>query len=376
MNKTLEEQLQELATPVQEVIKEAFDKKMTEAREIAYEQARIELSEKYKADIEALTLGAEALIKESIEEKTKELAEAKAEAEAAKAKIEESVAKSQKLIVEALAKEVHNIREEKAKMDEKLEEVDKFVKANLVEHVQALEEERQKYIKSSAKVIEEGIQLQESAKHDFIKVASERVADVVFENMSESIESLKSEIKEAQQNEFGKRLFEMFSGEFKALFLNENKEIQKERAEKAKLAETVRKAKTILETKNSQISSLKEKVEEQKELRKRDSIIAEASKGLSETKREVLKQMVESVSTDKLETVIGEYIPAVLGNANAKKFTESASKATPKLTIKTGDKETVINEAVTKEPARKDMINEEIDNIGLDVEYMDRMLGL
>ena len=376
MNKTLEEQLQELATPVQEVIKEAFEKKMAEAKELAYEQARVELSEKYKADIEALTLGAEALIKESIEEKTKELAEAKAEAEAAKAKIEESVTKSQKLIVEALAKEVHNIREEKAKMDEKLSEVDAFVKANLVEHVQALEEERQKYIKSSAKVIEEGIELQENAKHDFIKVATDKVADVVFENMSESIEALKAEIKEAQQNEFGKRLFEMFSGEFKALFLNENKEIQKERSEKAKLAEAVKKAKTILETKNSQISSLKEKVEEQKELRKRDSIIAEASKGLSETKREVLKKMVESVSTDKLETVISEYIPAVLGNTNAKKFTESASKATPKLTIKTGDKVAVVNESVAKEPARKDMINEEIDNIGLDVEYMDRMLGL
>lgn len=374
MNKTFEEQIQELAAPVQAVIKEAFEKKMAEAKELAYEQARIELAEKYKADMDNLVVAAEAMIKESIEEKCADLKKAEAKKMEAYNKVNEALKSAKKMIAEEMAKEFHNVREERRQFNEKLQDMYGFIKANLVEHVQALEEEKQKYIKSSAKVIQEGIEMQENAKHTFIKVASQKVADVLYENMEESIKSLKKEIYEAQKNEFGKRIFEMFSGEFKALFLNENKEIQKERAEKSKMVESVKKAKKLLENKNAQIASLKEKVEEQKELRKRDSIITEASKGLSETKRNVLKQMVESVATDKLEKVIAEYIPAVLGDTSSKKFKESVSKPAPKLTIKTGDK-MVMKEAV-KPAVEKTQINEEIEGIDLDVEYMDRMLGL
>lgn len=376
MTKTFEEQIQELAQPVQEVIKEAFDKKLAEAKELAYEQARIELTEKYKTDMAALLAGSEAMIKESIEEKCADIKKAEQSKLDSMKKVNESLKKAQKLIAESLAKELSNVRQEKKQLDEKLNEMQNFIKANLVEHVEALEEEKQRYIKSSARVIEEGIEQQETAKQNFIKVATDQVANLVFENMDESINSLKAEIKEAQQNEFGKRLFEMFSGEFKALFLNENKEIQKERAEKAKLEESVAKARLVVENKNSQIESLKEKLEEQKAIRQREAIIAEATQGLSTKKVETLKKMVEGVSNDKLEKVIKDYIPAVLGSISTKKFTESSEvKPAAKLTVKTGDK--VVNESVkTTTVAPKNSINEEIDNIGLDVEYMDRMLGL
>jgi len=377
MTKTFEEQINELAQPVQQVIKEAFDKKLAEAKELAYEQARVELSEKYKADMEALIAGSEAMIKESIEEKCSDIKKLEEQKLDSIKKVNEALKAAKKMIAESLAKELVGVREEKKHLNEKLAEMDKFVKDSLVEHVEALQEEKQKYIKASAKVIEEGIELQESAKQNFIKVATEQVANVVFENMNESIDSLKAEIKEAQQNEFGKRLFEMFSGEFKALFLNENAEIQKERAEKAKLEESVAKARLIVENKNSQIESLKEKLEEQKSIRQREAIIAEATKGLSAKKCETLKKMVESVATDKLEKVIKDYIPAVLGSVSAKKFVEEKlAKPTTKLTIKTGDK--VVNESVNTEQVitPKNVLNEEIENIGLDIEYMDRMLGL
>ena len=140
----------------------------------------------------------------------------------------------------------------------------------------------------------------------------------------------------------------------------------------------IKKADRLLESKNLQVSALKDEIEVQKELRKRDSIIAEASKGLSSTKQEVLKRMVESVPTERLEKTISEYIPSVLGQTTTKKFTESkVVKTAPKMVVKTGDP---VNESVQekKEPAvaPKNNINEAIANIELDEEYMDRMLGI
>lgn len=376
--KTFEEQINELAAPVQKVIKEEFDKKLEEARETIYAQARKEINEKYKADFEALVKGSEAFIKESIEEECDDLNKEKEELKEKSEKCDESLVKFQKMIAEQLAKEVVGIRKERAQLSEKLTSFDKFIKESISEYANSLNEEKQKYIKSTAEVIENGLKMQESAKSAFIKTAVKTAADMIYENMSEEIASLKKDIKEAQQNEFGKRIFEQFSGEFKAIFLNENKEIQKIKAEKAELENKIKKADRLLESKNLQVSALKDEIEVQKELRKRDSIIAEASKGLSSTKQEVLKRMVESVPTERLEKTISEYIPSVLGQTTTKKFTESkVVKTAPKMVVKTGDP---VNESVQekKEPAvaPKNNINEAIANIELDEEYMDRMLGI
>lgn len=376
--KTFEEQINELAAPVQKVIKEEFDKKLEEARETIYAQARREINEKYKTDFEALVKGSEAFIKESIEEECDDLNKEKEELKEKSEKCDESLVKFQKMIAEQLAKEVVGIRKERAQLSEKLASFDKFIKESISEYANSLNEEKQKYIKSTAEVIENGLKMQESAKSAFIKTAVKTAADMIYENMAEEIASLKKDIKEAQQNEFGKRIFEQFSGEFKAIFLNENKEIQKIKAEKAELENKIKKADRLLESKNLQVSALKDEIEVQKELRKRDSIIAEASKGLSSTKQEVLKRMVESVPTERLEKTISEYIPSVLGQTTTKKFTESkVVKTAPKMVVKTGDP---VNESVQekKEPAvaPKNNINEAIANIELDEEYMDRMLGI
>lgn len=376
--KTFEEQINELAAPVQQVIKEAFETKLNEARETIYAQARKEINEKYKTDFEALVKGSEAFIKESIEEECDDLNKEKEELKEKSEKCDESLVKFQKMIAEQLAKEVVGIRKERAQLSEKLSSFDKFIKESISEYANSLNEEKQKYIKSTAEVIENGLKMQESAKSAFIKTAVKTAADMIYENMAEEIASLKKDIKEAQQNEFGKRIFEQFSGEFKAIFLNENKEIQKIKAEKAELENKIKKADRLLESKNLQVSALKDEIEVQKELRKRDSIIAEASKGLSSTKQEVLKRMVESVPTERLEKTISEYIPSVLGQTTTKKFTESkVVKTAPKMVVKTGDP---VNESVQekKEPAvaPKNNINEAIANIELDEEYMDRMLGI
>lgn len=376
--KTFEEQINELAAPVQQVIKEAFETKLNEARETIYAQARKEINEKYKADFEALVKGSEAFIKESIEEECDDLNKEKEELKEKSEKCDESLVKFQKMIAEQLAKEVVGIRKERAQLSEKLASFDKFIKESISEYANSLNEEKQKYIKSTAEVIENGLKMQESAKSAFIKTAVKTAADMIYENMSEEIASLKKDIKEAQQNEFGKRIFEQFSGEFKAIFLNENKEIQKIKAEKAELESKIKKADRLLESKNLQVSALKDEIEVQKELRKRDSIIAEASKGLSSTKQEVLKRMVESVPTERLEKTISEYIPSVLGQTTTKKFTESkVVKTAPKMVVKTGDP---VNESVQEKKesavAPKNNINEAIANIELDEEYMDRMLGI
>lgn len=376
--KTFEEQINELAAPVQQVIKEAFETKLNEARETIYAQARKEINEKYKADFEALVKGSEAFIKESIEEECDDLNKEKEELKEKSEKCDESLVKFQKMIAEQLAKEVVGIRKERAQLSEKLASFDKFIKESISEYANSLNEEKQKYIKSTAEVIENGLKMQESAKSAFIKTAVKTAADMIYENMAEEIASLKKDIKEAQQNEFGKRIFEQFSGEFKAIFLNENKEIQKIKAEKAELENKIKKADRLLESKNLQVSALKDEIEVQKELRKRDSIIAEASKGLSSTKQEVLKRMVESVPTERLEKTISEYIPSVLGQTTTKKFTESkVVKTAPKMVVKTGDP---VNESVQEKKetavAPKNNINEAIANIELDEEYMDRMLGI
>lgn len=378
VEKTFEEQINELAAPVKEVVKKEFQTKLNEATEQAKEDARLELNAKYKADLNKLVESADAMIKDHIGAICKDLLESqKAKLDAYK-KVNETIKAFEEKINESLNKELETTREDRARLDSHLEKLDEMAKSQLVAHIQKLEEEKTKYIQSTAKVLEEGYKAQEDAKNNFVKAASQQAANVIFKNLDESISSLKSEIKEAQANTFGQRIFEKFAGEFKTIFLNENREIQKINSEKEEIKGTLAKAKKMLEAKNSQIASLKSKIDEQVELRQREAIIAEASKGLSDAKKAVLATMVEGVATNKLESVIAEYIPAVLAQgANSKKFTESSKPVSPKLAVKTGDTK-VVNESVVEAPKATPMnkINEEIANIDIDMEYIDRMLGM
>jgi hypothetical protein len=142
---------------------------------------------------------------------------------------------------------------------------------------------------------------------------------------------LKEDIKVARENNFGRRIFEAYASEFGATHLNEKQEVRKLHdtiaAKDAKLSEAIKfaeKAKVLVESKEREIRMIKESNE-------RQAAMEELLAPLNEEKREIMKNLLESVQTKRLASAFEKYLPAVLEDRSAKArkvIAESLSEAT------------------------------------------------
>jgi hypothetical protein len=126
------------------------------------------------------------------------------------------------------------------------------------------------------------------------------------------ISQLKEDIQGAQENTFGRRLFEAFAAEFSSTHLNEKAETRKLMAKlqqrEQQLAESINIAKQsqrLVESKEREVRIIKES-------NVRAKTMSELLGTLNEDKAEVMMSLLESVQTPKLKQAFDKYLPAVL----------------------------------------------------------------
>ena len=140
----------------------------------------------------------------------------------------------------------------------------------------------------------------------------------------------------ARENMFGRRLFEAFAGEFAVTHLNENKEVAKMKAELDRKEQQLQEAKTIMEKTSMLVESKEKEIRIIKESQDRKAKLNDLVKPLNEEKSTIMRELLENVQTEKLQTAFEKYLPAVLNNTSVKK---SAAKAViTEGTVVTGDK--------------------------------------
>jgi hypothetical protein len=132
------------------------------------------------------------------------------------------------------------------------------------------------------------------------------------------LNQLQEDIQVARENNFGRRIFEAYATEFGATHLNEKAEVRKLHNTIAhkdkKLSEAIRlteKAKVLVENKERELRMIKESNE-------RDSTMDELLRPLNKEKQEVMRNLLESVQTNRLKNAFEKYLPAVLEDRSVK----------------------------------------------------------
>jgi hypothetical protein len=172
----------------------------------------------------------------------------------------------------------------------------------------------------------------------------------VSKHLKDELGSLREDIKEARENNFGRRIFEAFASEFGATHLNENAEIRKlmqaiEQKDR-QLAESIEaqeQAKVLVESKEKEIRMITES-------NTRKSKLEDLCAPLNEEKREIMMNLLESVNTSRLENAFEKYLPAVLREGKAKTskeaLTESRTEVTGDKSAKVATEEKVVDNNV------------------------------
>jgi hypothetical protein len=125
------------------------------------------------------------------------------------------------------------------------------------------------------------------------------------------------------------------------------KVLQKREAELAEAAKIVAETQKLVESKETQLKIAKDIAE-------RKEIMGELLNPLNGDKRSVMKELLESVQTERLHIAYDKYLPAVMEGAGTQKkqaLTEARQEPTANKEVVTGDKkaQTINSEEKTAE---------------------------
>ena len=304
-------------------ISEAWEAKMTEAREQVRAELREEFAQRYEHD---KTVMVEALDRMVTEGLTAEIEAVAAEKQALaedrvkfNVKMKESATKFNDFMVTKLAEEIGELRKDRQQHSQGLEKLEKFVVQALAGEIMEFAQDRRDVVETRVRLVREARGQLEALKSRFVKESAAKMSHSVAKHLRAELSQLQEDIKIARENNFGRRIFEAYAAEFGATHLNENaavRELNRMVADKnrqlAEATQTLEKAKVLVESKEREIRMIKES-------NVRESTMEELLAPLNEEKREVMKNLLESVQTARLKGAFEKYLPAVLAEGRPAK---------------------------------------------------------
>jgi len=320
-----------------------WEAKITEAREEVAATLREEFARKFEHDKGVLVESMDRFLTDQVRVELEEFAEDKrklvTERVAYKSKLVEHTGMLNKFITEAVAKEMKEFYAEKKAMKENFTKLENFLLKQLAEEIREFRIDKKSLVEQKVKMVTEGKQKLQETKAQFIKRAAQIIESNIEKTLRSEIVQFKDDIRVARENDFGRKIFESVAAEFMTSYLNEGTEIRKmqkmmetKTTEIQKLQDVVKKSKGIFESMDTKLKASQDLFERQK-------VMTELLAPLSKDKKDVMKELLESVQTKNLQGAYNKYLPSVLNEAGIRKpvtATKQLNEAT--LSARSGDR--------------------------------------
>lgn len=366
MSKTLNKILSEsagMSEDTQEQINEAWESKLAEAKEVLSSELREEFARKYEHDKGVLAEAMDQFLSDKIRVELEEFAEDKrqlvAERIAYKSKITEHTSVLNKFITEQVAKEVKELHGDKAKLNENFKKLENFLLKQLAEEIGEFRKDKRDLVEQKVKMVSEGKQHLAETKKEFISRAAKIVEENINTVLRTEIGQFKDDIKLARENEFGRRIYEAFVGEYLTSYLNEGTEVSKLQSTLAEKDAEIEAIKESAEQKSVIAEGLQSKLTAANDRIGRAKVMTGLMAPLAKANRAVMKDLLESVQTADLEKQFNKYLPAVLNETAVPKRANRPLNEGKKLSERTGNR--APNKALHE--STSDEFNSELDSL-------------
>ena len=323
-------------------INEAWETKLNEAREQARVELREEFAQRYEHDKSVMVEALDKMVTEGLAAEIQAVAaEKQALAEDRvrfQRKMNESATKFNGFLVSKLAEEIGELRKDRKMHSEGLAKLENFMVHALAREIQEFAADKRDVVETKVRLVREARSKLEGLKARFVKESADKMSQAVSRHLKAELTQLQEDIKVARENNFGRRIFEAYASEFGATHLNEKAEVRKLYSALSRkdqqLAEAIKltqKAKVVVESKERELRMIKESNE-------RDSTMEMLLSPLNKEKRDVMRNLLESVQTNRLKNAFEKYLPAVLEDRSVKAskvITENVSSVTGDKTVPT-----------------------------------------
>lgn len=305
-----------LSEELKSQVQEAWENKLSEAREDISAELREEFAQRYENDKSQIVEAMDNMVTDALKKEISEFAEDKAkvvkERVAYKTAVGEHSNMLSKFITDALVKEVKELREDRDNLKGQFTKLEDFVVRQLSKELTEFAQDKADLIEKKVQLVAEGRKLIDETKSAFIKRAAGIVENTVSSTLKNEMSALKEDIKVAKENNFGRKVFEAFAGEYMSSYLNEGGEIRNLQQQITDQQKAVSEAEAALEQKDADIKATETKLKIAEDKIVREKTLAELVDSLSKDKRQVMVELLESVQTANLKKQFEKYLPAVL----------------------------------------------------------------
>lgn len=305
-----------LSEELKSQVQEAWENKLSEAREDISAELREEFAQRYENDKSQIVEAMDNMVTDALKKEISEFAEDKAkvvkERVAYKTAVGEHSNMLSKFITDALVKEVKELREDRDNLKGQFTKLEDFVVRQLSKELTEFAQDKADLIEKKVQLVAEGRKLIDETKAAFIKRAAGIVENTVSSTLKNEMSALKEDIKVAKENNFGRKVFEAFAGEYMSSYLNEGGEIRNLQQQITDQQKAVSEAEAALEQKDADIKATETKLKIAEDKIVREKTLAELVDSLSKDKRQVMVELLESVQTANLKKQFEKYLPAVL----------------------------------------------------------------
>lgn len=327
-------------------IQEEWEAKMGEVKTQVTAELREEFARRYEHDKSTMVEALDKMVTETLTEELAQVAQEKKKMAEDRAKfvarMQETSGTFDKFLVNKLSEEIKELHSDRTAQAAVFGRLEKFVVSQLAEEIQDFQKDRQDVHNTKVKLVKEARDKFAELKKTFVEKSSAVVKEAVDSKLKAELTQLREDIETAKENSFGRKIFEAFAAEYGTSHLNENQEIRKlesaiqemqSRIDESEAA-NAEKAK-IIESKEQEVQTITESVQRKEVM---DGLLTK----LNKEKGAIMRDLLESIQTTKLQSAFDRYLPAVLDGAapKAKKEVISESRAV------TGDKEIKTQPAV------------------------------
>jgi hypothetical protein len=303
-------------------INEAWEARLNEAREQIRSELREEMATRYEHDKQVMVEALDKMVTDSLAKEIEEFVGEKQAMVEDRVKLKnhmiESAGRFNDFMVTKLASEVKELHKDRKVQKENYQRLEKFIVRALAEEIREFSQDKKAVVETKVRLVAEAKSKLESIQRRFIEQSARLVKESVTAKLGAELTQLKEDIQQARENMFGRRIFEAFASEFSLTHLNESKELIKLRKvieqQEQQLAESAAakvEAQRIVETREREIRAIKES-------QSRKVVIDELLGTLVKEKQTVMRELLESVQTEKLKSAFEKYLPAVLNNGGTK----------------------------------------------------------
>jgi hypothetical protein len=307
-----------ISEDVQKGIQEAWDLKIKENKEVVGAELREEFAKRYEHDKANMIEAIDKMMNEKLsEEITKFVEDRKALAQekiAYKENVGKHSAKLESFILNKLSEELKELHSDRKGVHENFKKMEEFVVGALAKEIKEFHEDKKGVVETKVKLVAEAKKQMAKMKEAFITRSAKVVENAVNTKLAEELKSLKEDITAAREINFGKKIFEAFASEYQNSYLNEKSETSKLMKVVGETTLKLKDAEKVIEEKQAVIESKEAEARRQADLMERKEKMAEMLKPLGKDKSEVMSQLLESVSTAKLEASFNKYLPHVMAD--------------------------------------------------------------